>query len=390
VNRRRFLSNGISVPAVAYALSGSGLQGEQAASGNVSLRDKFYGCIIGVHVGSAFGAPVEGRTYQEIEAKHGTLDKLQPYGGKNWNRPPGTTEDGVERQKLMISAIIEKQDRVTAEDVRKIWVRDIKPEFAGTISEAFESVLLAMAKSGIPACDLGRYCDYAGLNSFARSNHVIGLINAGDIEGAVSDVFEVGQLYQTTNSRGLQWAAITCIAIAAATKPGATVDSVIGSVLAGDPRFARPAGEDRVKAELERGLKITQPCKDFRELRKAFDDLYSGKGTPYAFASASEVVTKGICIFYMCKGNLKETMISAANMGRDTDCLTAVSAGIAGALSGSAGFPEEWVRTTDAATAVMKYTNNRRTIKESVDGLYGAYRARLRKMRSFADQMPEA
>ena len=67
----------------------------------------------------------------------------------------------------MITAIIEKKDRVNAEDVRAIWLRDIKPESAGMVSEPFEAVLLAMAKSGIPARDLGRYCDYAGLNSFA-------------------------------------------------------------------------------------------------------------------------------------------------------------------------------------------------------------------------------
>ncbi len=41
-----------------------------------------------------------------------------------------------------------------------------------------------MAKTPIPARDLGRYCDYAGLVSFARSCHPIGLINAGDIDHA--------------------------------------------------------------------------------------------------------------------------------------------------------------------------------------------------------------
>ena len=47
----------------------------------------------------------------------------------------------------MITAIIEKKDRVNAEDVRAMWVRDIKPESAGMVSEPFEAVLLAMANS---------------------------------------------------------------------------------------------------------------------------------------------------------------------------------------------------------------------------------------------------
>jgi ADP-ribosylglycohydrolase len=385
VDRRRFLTNSVSMTAAVASA-------EPAATGKISLREKFFGCIVGAHLGSAFGAPVEGWSYEDIEKKYGTVDRLYPYQHHNngWDRAAGTTEDGVERQKLMITAIIEKKDRVTAEDVRKIWVRDINPESVAMIVTAFEPVLVQMAKSGIPANDLGRYCDFAGLNAFARACHPIGLINAGDLEGAVSDVFEVGQLYQTSNSRGLQWAACTGIAIAAATKPNATVDSVIGAVLDGDPRFAKPVGGDRVKAEIERGLKATEKCQDFRELRKALRDIYSTKGVTYALASAPEVVVRGLCAFRMVKGVLKDAMIAGANMGRDTDCVTAVASGISGALSGAGSIPEEWIKQADNATNINPYTNNKRTLRQSSDGLYEAYRARLGRMRAFAGQMEEA
>ncbi|NLY60947.1 MAG: ADP-ribosylglycohydrolase family protein, partial [Clostridiales bacterium] len=180
---------------------------------SVSLREKFFGCIAGAHIGSAMGAVVEGWSYEKIEEKYGTFDQLLPYEHYNngWVREAGTTEDGIERQKLMITAIIEKGNRVNAEDVRKAWIDHIKPESAGMVSEPFEATLLAMAKSGIPARDLGRYCDYSGLNSFARSCH-----------------------------------------------------------------------PDIVLKELDKQLKHTKECKDFRELRKAFDSEYNGYGMPYA------------------------------------------------------------------------------------------------------------
>jgi ADP-ribosylglycohydrolase len=338
------------------------------------------------------GAPCEGWTYDRIEAKYGTIDRLLPYQHYNngWNREPGTTEDGCERQKLMITAIMEKKDRVNAEDVRKIWVRDMKPEQAGMISEPFEMRLLEMAKSGIPACDIGRYCDYAGLNSFARSCHPIGLINAGDVEGAVTDVFEVGQLYQTSNSRGLQWAAITALAIAAATRPGATVDSVLGAIRAGDPRFSKDFGEMRAAGEIERALTRTNDCSDFRQLRKAFDSIYSGAGTPYAFSSANEVVTKAICIFRMVSGNPKDAILAAVNLGRDTDCLAAIAGGISGALSGPGALPQEWISQVDTATTKMPVTNSRRSLQQHADGLYDAFRARLRKWQDYAGMMQPA
>jgi ADP-ribosylglycohydrolase len=397
MDRRQFLHQTALMPAAAYAASSSAAASPagQGGGGNVSLREKFFGCIAGLHVGSALKGPCEGWAWQDIQAKYGTIDRMIGYQDyhNGWNREPGTTEDGVERSKMMTTAIIEKKDRVTAEDVRAIWVRDMKPEAANMISEPFEGVLLAMAKSGIPACDIGRYCDYAGLVSMSRSCQPIALINAGDIEGAVEDVFEVGQLYQTTNSRGLQWAAVTGIAIASATKPGATVDSVIGDILKGHPRFSNRNGatsQMAVVAEIERALELTKNCKDFREMRVAFDAVYNGKGMAYAAAYANEVVTKAVCVFHMCKGNTKEAMISGVNMGRDTDCLAATASGISGALTGASSIPEEWFKQVDYATTKMPVTNSRRTVRQSADGMYEAFQARLRRMRSYVGEMEKA
>jgi ADP-ribosylglycohydrolase len=245
-----------------------------------------------------------------------------------------------------------------------------------------------MAKTPIPARDLGRYCDYSGLVSFARSCHPIGLINAGDVQGALEDILEVGQVYQTSNSRGLQWAAVTGVAIAEATKPDATVQSVLDAVFdvcgTFKDRFVQDAG---VVRELDRALELTKSCQDFRELRAAFDDVYQGKGIPYAAAYANEVVTKGICIFRMVQGSLRDAIVAGVNMGRDTDCTSAVAAGISGALSGSAGLPDEWVQQSDRATSLNPYTNSQRTLREHADGLYKAFQTRLSTMRNYVDTM---
>jgi len=395
VDRRGFLGQSAAL-AIAAGVTRSGQARVQEASSSVGktrLREKFFGCIAACHIGSAMGAVVEGWPWQRIEEKHGTLEKLLPYEhyGNGWMREPGTTEDGVERQKLMITAIIEKRDRVNAEDVRAIWVRDIKPESAGKVSEPFEADLLAMAKTPIPARDLGRYCDYSGLVSFARSCHPIGLINAGDPESAMSDVFEVGQLYQTANSRGLQWASVTAVAIAAGTKPGATADSVIGAVLdlcgKMDKRFYK-AGN--IVREIESGLKLTARCGDFREMRTAFDQKYSGSGIPYAQSYANEVVTKAVCVFRMVKGEPKNAIIASVNMGRDTDCLASVAGGISGALSGGASLPQLWIKQSDYATSKNVYTNSQRTLREHSDGLCEAYEARLSRLARFVGEMNDA
>jgi len=349
---------------------------------SIDLRDKFYGCIAGAQIGSAMGAVVEGKTHQFITEKYGFLDKLLPYEHyrNGWVREAGTTEDGIERQKLMIYAIMDKGGRVCAEDVREAWLKYANPEAGGLISEPFERILLAMAKSGIPARDIGKYCDYSGLNSFARACHPIALINAGNIETAIYDVMEVGQLYQTSNSRGLKWACVTGVAIAAATLPGATMDSVLGAIY-------DYCDKDTVVAEIDKQLKSTQDIKDIQELRVYFDNVYNGIGMAYSMAYANEVVTKSVVMFRMVKGMTKDAILAGVNMGRDTDCVTAVCAGISGALTGSASIPEEWIKQVDYATSQNPHTCTQRTIRENSDGIYNAYQNRLKKELDFISLM---
>jgi ADP-ribosylglycohydrolase len=396
IARRCFLKGTLAAAAAASAPAALAAEKRtRSNAGPVSLREKFFGCIAGCHIGSSMGAPVEGRSWENIEREYGTLDKLLPYHhyGKsnNWMREPGTTEDGVERQKLMITAIIEKQDRINAEDLRRAWVEHMNPNAPGLVSEPFEGALLAMAKTHIPAADIGKYCDYSGLVSLSRSCHPIGLINAGDIQGAIDDIRQIGQLYNTANSRGVLWAEATVIAIAAAAKPHATVDTVLGAVFDNcdkvDTRFTRQAG---IRGEIERALKLTADCANFRDMRKKFDTLYSGTGIVYAHSYANEIVTKAICVFKMTGGSTWEAMKAGVNMGRDTDCLTAVSAGISGALCGAGSIPNDLIKQVDYATLINPHTNSQRTLRETSDGLYNAFKSRLAKMRAYAEEMGTA
>jgi hypothetical protein len=87
---------------------------------------------------------------------------------------------------------------------------------------------------------------------------------------------------------------------------------------------------------------------------------------------------------------VRDAIVAAVNMGRDTDCLAAISAGIAGALTGASSIPEEWVRQVDYATTLNRFTNSQRTLRDHSDGLYGAFRARLHRMRAYADEMERA
>ena len=111
---------------------------------------------------------------------------------------------------------------------------------------------------------------------------------------------------------------------------------------------------------------------------------------PYAMAYANEIVTKGVCVFKLVNGDTKQAIIAGVNFGRDTDCLTAIAAGIAGALSGTSSIPAKWFEQVDAATKKNPYTNTKRTMRENADGLYKAFTNRLDKVKEYYDRMYNA
>ena len=344
------------------------------------LKDKFYGCIASAYIGASMGAAVESWDWKKIDNTYGVLDQLLPYEHfqNGWQRVPGTTESGIERMKMISSAIFKKKGRVSAEDVRRTWIRVLDSKPIDMTLAPFDADLLHLAKSIVPARDFGRYADFSGLTWFARSCHPVGLINAGDPVHAGEDTLEVGQLYHITNGRGVKWAMVVAIAIAEATKPGASVDSVIGKVY-------DLCDKELVIRELDKQLTYSADCKDFSELRSAFDNEYRGHGMPYPHSFANEVVTKALCVFRMVKGNPKDALLASVNMGRDTSSLATIAAGISGALSGADSLPLEWIKQIDKATAENLYTCDNISISNHSDNLLQSYISRSNHMKSLVD-----
>ena len=362
----------------------------------VTLRDKFRGCIGATWVGSAMGAVVEGWSRERIKETYGYLDRLEPYqhysGYTDWKRPPGTTEDGIDRQKLFSTAIIEKQDRILAQDLVAVWIRDLDPEQIIYKQEPFEKSLLELARAGLPPLMLGELSILPNVVSMSRSSHPLGLINAGDPQGAADDTFEVGKVFARQTALALRWAALYNAALAAACKPDATVESVLDTA----KRFATYRAEsgslyaryDNIEREVNRALEIAAKHTDPMAMRDEFYEFYfGGNYFTYGSSQANEVVSKGLAVFAITKGNPREAIPVAVNFGRDTDCLAAIAGGLSGALSGIQAIPAEWIAQVNEATKQDPYTNNHRSIEETADGLLAAFQARQRRLADYLHMM---
>ncbi|HIJ66382.1 MAG TPA: ADP-ribosylglycohydrolase family protein [Candidatus Hydrogenedentes bacterium] len=357
-----------------------------------TLGEKFNGCIAGAWVGSAMGAAVEGWPPERIRETYGFLDTLLPYrhytDRTDWERPAGTTEDGIERQRLMATAIIQKQDRILAHDLVRVWLRDLDPEKMIYKQEPFDRSLLELARAGVPPSELGRLWPFPNVVSVSRASHPLGLINAGDPGGAADDTFEVGKVYFRETAFGLRWAALYNAAVAEACTPGATVASVIETA----KRFVHYRAEagtlyslyDTIEREVAHALALAEKHTDPMAMRDEFYELYRGGDYfNYGQSQANEVVSKGLAIFALSDGNPKDAILTAVNFGRDTDCLAAVAGGLAGALSGAEAIPKEWIDQVDEATSQDPYTNSRRTVEETTEGLYEAFVVRRKRLEEY-------
>ena len=322
--------------------------------------EKILGCLAASQVGSAMGAAVEGWSWQKIRDTHGRLEELLPYQhyGNGWDRPPGTTEDGIERQRVLLRAIRRVGGRPTADDVGAVWREEVDADKADWCMEPFDRRLIRLAQARLSGPELGQFNPFTNLVSLARSCHPLGLVSAGDPPGAVANVQDVGRAFQRPQGDGLAWAGVVAGGIAAAMEREATVESVLEA--------ARAAAPGRLHKEMDRGLAVAEGAEgldDAIAMREAFDAIYSGRGTPYAFSYAGEVVSKALAVVRAARGRPREAIVAAVNFGRDTDCLAAVAGGLAGAIAGHKPIPPAWLGQVDAATEVNPYTNLKLTLE---------------------------
>jgi ADP-ribosylglycohydrolase len=343
-----------------------------------TLYEKIHGCNAAAVVSNSMGDVTEGKSYQEIESRYGRLETLVPQDiqgrvreaewGPDWvrhahHRPPGMTEDGIERHRLMCTAIIEKGGRVDVWDLARVWVRDINPDHFGYLLGNQDQIFYYLLKAGMPPTETGRHAVWPGFIGTAKMMLPVGLINAGDPRQAARDALDLGRLKDTAH-RAQNFALEVCAGLAAACaeamRPQATIESVIAegvSHLSSTPRAA-----------VEQALGWAEEVDEVWDLRPLFQEKYEG----HRASNAVEVFSAGLSIFSLVGQNTRDAIIAGVNFGRDCDCISYVAAGLAGAMNGIDSVPTEWVETVEEELRSDPYTVSTRSLEDTAQGLYGA------------------
>jgi ADP-ribosylglycohydrolase len=352
---------------------------------NDELFARIYGCEAAGNIANSMGDVTEGLSWQEIEKRYGFVDKLLPQDkkasrspqqfGPDWvryahHRPPGMTEDGFERHRLCTSAILKKGGRITVEDLARTWIEDIDPGKFGYLLGPQDQVIYNLLKDGLPPAEVGRYAAWPGFIGTSKMIMPVGIVNACRPGEAARDALQLGRIKDVQGRPG-NYALEVCAALAAATaealRPKATVESVI------DIALGQLSPEPR--KEVQQGLDWAKKASDWKDLRLLYAARYEGK----PISNAVEVLSGGLACFYLARGQPREAILYAVNLGRDTDCKGYVAGGLAGALRGIEAIPVEWVKIVEEQVVTDPYTVSRRTARQAAEGLYKACLAETAK-----------
>lgn len=315
------------------------------------ILDAVYGCLVGGAIGDALGAPLEGLYYTDIREKYGKLKDFIPSYQGNTGRPrgqpgiPGVVTDDTTLRHYMCYAIVEKGGRITPDDFAKILLEK-KMNLDRLWSN--EKITLMKLQVGMNPWETGRGNPPAGCAVMAIAP--IGIINAGDPSQAFQDALNIASINQEGVNRDA--AATVAAGIAAAFLPGATVDSILETMIDHSTEIVRRAiiltmdlahvsssVDEFAKKFYSKMLDWTWPMPPGLKWNK--DRFFS--------ASSVEIVPASMAIIYLCNGDTNQSIVDGANFGRDCDTIGSLCGCLAGAMNGASSIRGDWIRDCEKA-----------------------------------------
>lgn len=330
-----------------------------------SLEDRAAACLAGAAVGDALGGPTEGWTPTQINERYGgpVLGIVPPFFA-NWrdarpNSPyhkgDGHVTDDTLMTRAMAQAYVRKGDHLDAYDVERLLVPQLVDELTWIPELEMEAPLLRRVflaeKWLVTRLQYGHVEPReAGVGNIVNCGAAmymapVGVINAGDPDGAYAEAVEIAGAHQS--SYGREAAGVFAAAVAEALGPDSTVDSVIAASL----RLARDGTRSAIEAVCSAAVSCDDWAAAIDALRGAirpFDTVgedYRNPGLgarrPSRLHSIEELpVALGMLL--ACGGAYEPTVLGGVNYGRDSDSIASMGGALAGALGGLAAVPEQW------------------------------------------------
>jgi len=278
-----------------------------------TLLSRFEGCMVGLAVGDALGAVVEGMSSAEIKRRYGRITEML---GSGWHGlPPGGYTDDTAMMLCIARSIVEKG---------RFEPRDVAIKFLGWFDAGPVGIgrttwiALSSMKSGASWDEAGRIAHErlggmsAGNGSIMRCAP-IGLLDFRHRERLVKDSID--------SSKITHWDDQACWGAVA-------LNMAIAEILRGERGNLLSTIRDRIE----------QP-----EVSRALDEV--SRLNPRELEPSAYVLDtlKAALWCFLTTTSFENAVVTAVNLGGDTDTVGAVCGALAGASYGIQAVPCRWL-----------------------------------------------
>jgi len=286
------------------------------------LFDKVLGCLLAAEIGDAMGAPAENMTYQEIIAQFGEICDFTGSG----------TDDSALKH-ILCDAIEHTAGYPNADAWADAWMEHkaefLKGMFWIPVMNSFwkisgESVVPREAGSGNMAS-----------SSSAMCISPMGIINAGNPRQAALETYELASLIHHNFAR--DGACSMASAVAEAFRTDASVELILRAAV----EYLPPRSSQVMRGMIADTLALARDAATYPNFRERY---YRERILPgIAMPDARETVPVALSLFFLAKGDPRQTILYGANFGHDADTIASMAGALAGALHGASALPTQWV-----------------------------------------------
>ena len=306
----------------------------------IPFEDKILGSILGITIGDAMGMPTSMMTPTEIEDTYGYVtDFVKPIKGHDIHDglEIGASTDDTMLAMQVVDELIEHNGIITPKGIAKKLVTWAKEYDMINIP-----VIGPSTRSSLEGLMAGKPIEQTGIkgvtNGAAMKIAPIGLVNYDNLPLLEENVY-FACLPSHNTSIAISGAMAIAYAVASAMR-NESINQIIQMGIKG----ARIGKKKGVKIDgLDIAIKIKKAidiCQQAPSKKAAMKAIYEQIGTSM---QTTDSVPAAFGIFYLAKGNVKEAITIAANIGDDCDTIASMAGAIAGAYSGTYLFPKHWI-----------------------------------------------
>ena len=309
-----------------------------------NMYDRILGSLITSGVGGALGAAVESFSPDEIRRQFGRVTGFvdPSFNEVTFDNRVGEIADDTSQLIEITRMVIEKKGALTPQDAAQAlinwsenWPR-YYPSRAGKTT-AYAVPVLKQGKDPEEVAMFGKHWGRGETNGAAARVAAAGLINPGNLDGAVETAIAIVSPSHGTQHGYAGACAIAC-AVAEAMTENADVWSVLKAAFWGAQRGheiglaeTRDALGPTVVGRSSRAVAAALVSGDICEAEDKINRLMGDETF-----NVQSAVAVALAMFAAADGDTMKTLEACVNFGGDADTLACVGGMIAGALNGSA------------------------------------------------------